>query len=76
MWYLALTMALGVAVAIHLGWKRRFRKAERILREQRQQLSSLEEEHKQIASRKQAEQEALFNSMAEGVLLLDRSGRI
>lgn len=76
MWYLALTMALAAAVAIHLGWRRRFRKVERMLREQRQQLSSLEEERKQTTSRKQAEQQALFNSMAEGVLLLDRSGRI
>ena len=76
MWYLALTIALTAAVSIHFGWRRRFQKAQRTLREQEQQLASLEEEHNQITSRKQAEQQALFNSMAEGVLLLDRADRI
>lgn len=76
MWYWALTIALAAAVSIHFGWRSRFRKAQQTLNEQKQQLASLEEEHNQITSRKQAEQQALFNSMAEGVLLLDRADRI
>ena len=77
MWYLALAIiGLAAAVSVQVGWRRRSQQAERNLRELREQLLTLQQQHAQIDLRKQAEQQALFNSMAEGVLLLDRSDRI
>ncbi len=70
----ALTILTCLAlVALHFWWRRRFlharesaaRDLEAIKRQQ--QLSALE---------RQTQQDAIFNSMQEGLLLLDQSGRI
>src|SRR5438876_10259377 len=70
MWpYLIIFILLGCLAALHLFWKGR-------LSQLGKKLSVQQEEHGQIVAEKQAQQEALFNSMAEGVLVLDRSERI
>lgn len=48
----------------------------RQLRQLRAELTSRKKEHERLFARFQAQQHALFNSMVEGVLVLDRRGRI
>src|SRR5207237_4937798 len=75
MWYFiaALLAALG---SLHFWWQRRSAHFKEELATQKQMLLSRQKEHSQAVAEKQAQQEALFNSMAEGVLVLDRFGRI
>jgi two-component system, OmpR family, phosphate regulon sensor histidine kinase PhoR len=76
MW-LALTLLLVAAgVALHFGWARRYQAAKRDLEERNRALADLSEQHEQLTRQKQAERQALFNSMTEGVLVLDAEGRI
>ncbi|HXC99573.1 MAG TPA: histidine kinase dimerization/phospho-acceptor domain-containing protein, partial [Verrucomicrobiae bacterium] len=69
-------LALGAAVALHFWWRRR----EGLLREEcrrvQQALESAQKQHYREISRIEAEQQALFNSMSEGVLILDQAGRV
>jgi two-component system, OmpR family, phosphate regulon sensor histidine kinase PhoR len=68
-------LALGAAV-IFFWWRRQDAVAARQLREAQEALRKLEERHEQLAVQKQAEQQAVFNSMTEGVLVLDAAGRV
>ena len=74
--YILTAMALAGAAALHWRWRRRYQ----ILHEQflrdRDSLFAARKQYGQEAAQKQAEQQALFNSMAEGVLVLDQSGRV
>jgi two-component system phosphate regulon sensor histidine kinase PhoR len=76
MWPALTFVAIAAAVGLHVWWSRRHAAAERTLREQQRALANLTESHEQINLQKQAEQQALFNSMTEGVLVLDAGGRI
>ena len=73
MWLLFIVLALGSLVAVHLCWRAKFRRAqesatrESALRQQDRQRSALEQQN---------QQQAIYNSMVEGLLLLDESGRI
>jgi len=73
MWpYLTLFAVIG-AIAIHLAWRQRFR------RQQEQIHSEMEDARRrqqQTTSDAQAQQQVLFNSMLEGLLLLDGKRRI
>ena len=66
----------GALLLLHLWWRRRFAKSERELVVQKKLTQQLESERYAITAQKRAEQEALFNSMVEGVLLLAPDGRI
>ena len=72
MWpYLTLFAVIG-AIAIHLAWRQRFR------RQQEQIHSEMEDARRrqqQTTSDAQAQQQVLFNSMLEGLLLLDGKRR-
>ena len=74
--YILTILVLGVAVALYLSWRRR----EELLREEcrraREALESAQKRHYGEISRIEAEQQALFNSMSEGVLILDQAGRV
>jgi two-component system phosphate regulon sensor histidine kinase PhoR len=73
MWPFLTILAVAAAVGIHFWWRNKFVRAEqqsRVERESFQQLSGAAME------RSLAEQETLFDSMIEGVLLLDEQGRI
>jgi two-component system phosphate regulon sensor histidine kinase PhoR len=70
---IVIIIALVALVALHFGWRRNF------LRQQRQSRSDLEDfqrRQKQTTVDAQAQQQVLFNSMLEGLLLLDRNRRI
>jgi two-component system phosphate regulon sensor histidine kinase PhoR len=58
---------------VHASWRRRF---ERLQNEERARLDELQLIHDQLTTRLQSRQEAVFNSMVEGLLLLDSEGRI
>jgi two-component system phosphate regulon sensor histidine kinase PhoR len=62
MTYLVSALALLVIGGLHFWWKRRYRR--------------LEEARARTESQRQAQQQSLFDSMAEGVLILDSSDRI
>ncbi len=67
MWYLITTL---------LWWTRRSAHLHEQLARQALALATQEEAHGRTLAEKQAQQEALFNSMTEGLLVLDRSGRV
>ena len=58
---------------VHYGWRRVLRREES---EFRWEVEKLRRDHARSTSQIRARQEALFNSMAEGVVLLDHTGRI
>src|SRR5688500_12508539 len=65
MWaWLSLVLLVGL-IGVHFFWRRRLRKIWA-------ELSGVQ----QLSAEHQAQQQALFNSMVEGVLLLDPAGRI
>ena len=76
MWPALTFVAVAAAVGLHVWWSRRHAVVERTLQEKQRALASLSEKHEQVNLQKQAEQQALFNSMTEGVLVLDAGGRI
>jgi two-component system phosphate regulon sensor histidine kinase PhoR len=59
--------------AVHLRWRRRFERAQEA---SRLELEKLNQSQQRTAIQVQARQEALLNSMVEGLLLLDPDGRI
>jgi two-component system, OmpR family, phosphate regulon sensor histidine kinase PhoR len=76
MWFLAGFLALCAIGAIHVYWRNRHYQLRRELADERRKLAALEEHQREIYSKAEAQQEALFNSMLEGFLLLDDEGRI
>src|SRR5947209_1886245 len=74
--YILLAIVLAGAVALHLWWRGRY---ERALAEQVREKESAtvsQRQHEQETARKEAEQQALFNSMTEGVLILNQAGHV
>jgi two-component system phosphate regulon sensor histidine kinase PhoR len=72
-WRVLFILALVAAVAIHFWWRQQFR------RQQRQSLADIEDfqrRQQQTTSDAKAQQQVLFNSMLEGLLLLDRNRKI
>ncbi len=70
----ALTILAGVAlVALHFWWRHRFRRAEESAA---RDLEAIKQQQQHSAREQQTQQDAIFNSMQEGLLLLDQSGRI
>ena len=76
MWPALTFVAIAAAVGLHIWWSRRHGAIERTLQETERAFSDLSQRHEQVNLQKQAEQQALFNSMTEGVLVLDAGGRI
>ena len=76
MWPALTFVAIAAAVGLHIWWSRRHGAIERTLQEKERAFSDLSQRHEQVNLQKQAEQQALFNSMTEGVLVLDAGGRI
>jgi two-component system phosphate regulon sensor histidine kinase PhoR len=76
MWYFTTAILLASLLALHFWWRRRWGELQTGLGRHQQILMIEEQKHTQKLNEKQAQQEALFNSMTEGVLLLDRAGRI
>ena len=72
-WQITTFLALAALIAVHLWWSRRMRAGENTARAQVDALARSEEAARIQA---QAQQAAVFDSMVEGVVLLDREGRI
>ena len=73
MWCILAIVAVIVAVGIHLGWRARF---DRQKREQEAGMEDLQRKQQQHMLEAKAQQQVLFNSMLEGLLLLDRQRKI
>jgi two-component system phosphate regulon sensor histidine kinase PhoR len=74
--YILVAIVLAGAVALHCWWGDRYR---RILAEQireKESITASQRQHEQEIARKEAEQQALFNSMTEGVLILNQAGHV
>jgi len=63
----------GLALYTHLSWKKRFESAQKSSTAEISRLGTLQS---QFTAEALAEKEALFNSMVEGVLVLDVAGRV
>ena len=74
--YLLTLVALVAAGALHWWWRRRCEHLREEWRRTTQTLEAARKQHYQEISRIEAEQQALFNSMSEGVLILDQAGRV
>jgi two-component system, OmpR family, phosphate regulon sensor histidine kinase PhoR len=70
---LTIVAAAAALVSLHLGWRAKFQRAQRAAQTETEQLRQAQA---QSALQIQTQQAALFDSMAEGLLLLDQNGRI
>jgi len=76
MWPSLTVLAIALLIAVHFLWRRRGQQLETALRAARQHAALLEERHAQALAEANAWQQAVFNSMAEGLMLLDETDRI
>jgi len=72
-WVTAMALAAGALAALHWAWRRRY---ERAREDAAREIERLNRAGLQAAAQFQAQQEAIFNSMIEGLLFLDDQGRI
>jgi two-component system phosphate regulon sensor histidine kinase PhoR len=72
-WFVAIICALAALLALHCWWRRRYA----ALEGQRQaDVEAAQRRQQQTSVDARAQQQVLFNSMIEGLLLLDRSQKI
>ena len=77
MWpYLFIILTAALIVCLHRWWSGRLAEAEQRLAGQKTLTGQLESKLYSITAQHQAERAALFNSMIEGVLVLNPDGRI
>ena len=73
LWPILTTLSLAALAGLHLWWRGRL---VRVRQAARGEVEALREEQRRTALQIQTQQDVLFNSMAEGLLLLDEGGRI
>jgi two-component system phosphate regulon sensor histidine kinase PhoR len=73
MWPALTVLLLAALVALHFWWRRRCDNVRQTLSEQ---IARLEEDRQRAETQAQSQQDALLNSVAAGLLVLDREGRI
>jgi two-component system phosphate regulon sensor histidine kinase PhoR len=76
MWPALTILAIAAAIYLHWSWQARFRAIERESEEQRRETDRLRDLQELSHERAEAQRQALFNSMVEGFLLVDRDGRV
>src|SRR5882724_10113361 len=76
MWPVIAILAATGIIFLHVWWKRRYEETRARHREQKQQNAALQEQQQHARAQAQAEQQHSFNSMVEGVLLLDGDERV
>ncbi|NDE96931.1 MAG: PAS domain-containing protein, partial [Verrucomicrobia bacterium] len=76
MWPALTILALLVAGVCFVALRRYRAEAEAERAKQQQEFEALRQQHEQTQARELAQQQALFNSMSEGVLVLDADGRV
>jgi two-component system, OmpR family, phosphate regulon sensor histidine kinase PhoR len=73
LWPILSAISLAALAGVHLWWRGRFARARHALENQ---VEALQDEQRQADQQIQTQMEVLFNSIVEGLLLLDESGRI
>ena len=73
MWFFLFILALLAAVAIHFAWRQKFRRQQIQLQAD---IEDFQRRQQQTTTDAKAQQQVLFNSMLEGLLLLDRHRKI
>src|SRR6516164_2027440 len=73
MWPVLTIFAVAVAIAIYFSWHRKFA---RLQRQVQVEMEDFQRHQQQTTIDAKAQQQVLFNSMLEGLLLLDRNRRI
>ncbi|MDX1953758.1 MAG: ATP-binding protein, partial [Verrucomicrobiota bacterium] len=76
MWQFFCGISVALLFVLHFWWKRRYESVDSDLGRCRHRIEVLQEEHENVVAQTVAQQEALFNSMLEGFLLLDAEGRV
>jgi two-component system, OmpR family, phosphate regulon sensor histidine kinase PhoR len=76
MWPALAILAVFAALLIQWRWVQRYRALEKNREEQQREINRLRDYEELSSERAEAQRQALFNSMAEGFLLLDRHGRV
>ncbi len=76
MWPALTGLLLASALAFHFWWRRNYQALRRLFEEQQKQLVALRESRDDAAAQVRAQQQAVFNSMVEGVLVLDESSKV
>jgi two-component system, OmpR family, phosphate regulon sensor histidine kinase PhoR len=72
-WPVLTILAIAAALGIHFAWRTTFRRQQRLLQAD---IENFQKRQQQTTIEAQAQQQVLFNSMLEGLLLLDRNKRI
>ncbi|HLH56222.1 MAG TPA: ATP-binding protein [Verrucomicrobiae bacterium] len=73
LWPFITFLIFVAAVALHIWWRERLRTVQQ---EAEEELHKLKESYERASHQVKTQQEALFDSMAEGLLLLDENGRV
>ena len=73
MWPVLAVLALVALAAVHFAWRQRFRRQQLQLQTE---MEGFQQRQQQTMTEAKAQQQVLFNSMLEGLLLLDRNHRI
>lgn len=76
MWPAIAILAIVAAIVIQWSWARRYRALQKHGEEQEREIHRLRDQEELSNERAEAQRQALFNSMAEGFLLLDRHGSV
>jgi len=76
MWPALTGLILAAAISLHFWWRRSFDALRRQLDEQQRSLEDQKTRRDEEAAQIQAQQQAVFNSMVEGVLVLDADNRV
>ncbi len=74
--YLLILVLLAAMAALHFWWRSRYQQLQSQWVRERQSLETAQKTRSQETAQTEAEQQALFNSMSEGVLILDRTGHV
>jgi two-component system, OmpR family, phosphate regulon sensor histidine kinase PhoR len=72
-WPLTTILALIAGAAVHFWWRRRYQQFEQ---QSAQMLEKLRVSQREVSLQVQTQQAALFDSMVEGLLLLDETNRV
>jgi two-component system phosphate regulon sensor histidine kinase PhoR len=72
-WPFLTIVALGALGALHFWWRGKFQRTQAAAA---RQIEQFQEQHRQAVLQQQTQQKAIFNSMVEGLLLLDERGRV
>jgi two-component system phosphate regulon sensor histidine kinase PhoR len=73
MWFWWLIILLASLTGLHLWWRQKFRRQQFVLQADMEDFQRKQQQHTLEAK---AQQQVLFNSMLEGLLLLDRNRKI